>query len=69
VRVWSFRRPGESRRVHIELSTDDSVCELSVRATELTAWLEQTAAIVPPGHEGGYLDMDAHLARLFAGKC
>ncbi|MFI5524832.1 SsgA family sporulation/cell division regulator [Streptomyces platensis] len=69
VRVWSFRRPGEPRRVHIELSTDDSVCELSVRATELTAWLEQTAAIVPPGHEGGYLDMDAHLARLFAGKC
>ncbi|MEI5133550.1 SsgA family sporulation/cell division regulator [Streptomyces libani] len=69
VRVWPFRRPGEPRRVHIELSTDDSVCELSVRAPELAAWLEQTAAIVPPGDEGGYLDMDTHLARLFAGKC
>ncbi|MGP8301596.1 SsgA family sporulation/cell division regulator [Streptomyces inhibens] len=69
VRVWPFRRPGEARRVHIELSTDDSVCELSVRATELTAWLEQTAAIVPPGHEERYLDMDTHLARLLAGKC
>ncbi|MGW1379689.1 SsgA family sporulation/cell division regulator [Streptomyces sp. NPDC002446] len=69
VRVWAFRRPGEARRVHIELSTGSSVCELSVRATELTAWLEQTAAIVPPGHEGRFLDLDTHLARLLAGKC
>ncbi|MEV7378568.1 SsgA family sporulation/cell division regulator [Streptomyces lydicus] len=69
VRVWPLRRPGEAGRVHLELSTDDSVCEMSVRATELTAWLEQTVAIVPPGHEGAHLDMDAHLARLLAGKC
>lgn len=69
VRVWPVRRPGEARRVHIELSTGDSVCELSVRATEVTAWLEQTAAIVPPGDEGHYLDMDTHLARLLTGKC
>ncbi|GGU95608.1 sporulation protein SsgA [Streptomyces albospinus] len=69
VRVWPAGRPGGPRRVHIELATDDSICELSVRAAELTAWLEQTAAIVPPGHEHRYLDMDAHLARLLAGKC
>ncbi|MFE1772889.1 SsgA family sporulation/cell division regulator [Streptomyces sp. NPDC059008] len=69
VRVWSFRRPGDVRRVHMELSTGDSVCELSVRASELTAWLEQTAAIVPPGREDRFLDMDTHLARLLAGKC
>ncbi|MFE6687979.1 SsgA family sporulation/cell division regulator [Streptomyces sp. NPDC057743] len=69
VRVWPARRAAAPRRVHIELATDDSVCELTVRATELTAWLEQTAAIVPPGHEDRYLDMDAHLARLLAGKC
>ncbi len=69
VRVWPSGEPGGRRRAHIELSTDDSVCELSVRATELTAWLEQTAAIVPPGHEDDYLDMDTHLARLLAGKC
>ncbi|MGG2462875.1 SsgA family sporulation/cell division regulator [Streptomyces sp. RGM 3693] len=69
VRVWPACRAGASRRVHIELATDDNVCELTVRATELTAWLEQTAAIVPPGHEDRYLDMDAHLARLLAGKC
>lgn len=69
VRVWPFRGLNGQRRVHIELSTDENVCELSVRATELTAWLEQTAAIVPPGHEDRYLDMDIHLARLFAGKC
>ncbi|MFI9046671.1 SsgA family sporulation/cell division regulator [Streptomyces sp. NPDC053427] len=68
VRVWPFREPGGQRRIHIELSTDDSVCELSVRATELTAWLEQTAAVVPPGREDEYLDMDTHLARLLAGK-
>ncbi|MER6311038.1 SsgA family sporulation/cell division regulator [Streptomyces sp. NPDC001739] len=68
VRVWPFRRPGEQRRVHIELTTDDSVCELTVRAAELTAWLEQTAAIVPPGDESRYLDMDMHLARLLTGK-
>ncbi|MFJ8671390.1 SsgA family sporulation/cell division regulator [Streptomyces sp. NPDC093589] len=68
VRVWPFRELGGQRRVHIELSTDDSVCELSVRTTELTAWLEQTVAIVPPGDEDRYLDMDTHLARLFAGK-
>ncbi|MEU9121755.1 SsgA family sporulation/cell division regulator [Streptomyces sp. NPDC048506] len=69
VRVWPVRRPDAARRVHIELATDDSVCELSVGATELTAWLEQTAAIVAPGEEGRYLDMDTHLARLLAGKC
>ncbi|MEU5207614.1 SsgA family sporulation/cell division regulator [Streptomyces sp. NPDC020742] len=69
VRVWPHHGPGRAQRVHLELSTDDSVCELSVRTAELTAWLEQTAAIVPPGDEGSYLDMDAHLARLLAGKC
>ncbi|KUL52507.1 sporulation and cell division protein SsgA [Streptomyces sp. NRRL F-4489] len=69
VRVWPAGGRGARRRVHIELSTDDSVCELAVRATELAAWLDQTAAIVPPGHEDRYLDMDAHLARLLAGKC
>ncbi|WP_258527832.1 SsgA family sporulation/cell division regulator [Streptomyces sp. NBRC 110611] len=68
VRVWPFRRPGEARRVHIELATVDSLCELSVRATELTAWLEQTAAIVAPGEEGRYLDLDDQLARLLTGK-
>ncbi|MEW1660409.1 SsgA family sporulation/cell division regulator [Streptomyces sp. NPDC093707] len=69
VRVWPARRVTGSRQVHIELATDDSVCELAVRAAELAAWLEQTAAIVPPGHEDRHLDMDAHLARLLAGKC
>lgn len=68
VRVWPSDEGGQ-RRVHIELLTDDSVCELSVRASELSAWLAQTVAIVPPGQEDRYLDMDAHLARLFAGKC
>ncbi|MFG2225442.1 SsgA family sporulation/cell division regulator [Streptomyces sp. NPDC048644] len=69
VRVWPFREADGQRRIHIELFTDDAVCELSVRTGELAAWLEQTAAIVPPGHEDRYLDMDTHLARLFAGKC
>ncbi|MEK2475627.1 MULTISPECIES: SsgA family sporulation/cell division regulator [Streptomyces] len=69
VRVWPTHRAGGAHRVHIELATDDSVCELAVRTTELTAWLEQTTAIVPPGHEGRHLDIDAHLARLLAGKC
>lgn len=69
VRVRPFHEPDGQRRVCIDLSTDDTSCALSVRATELTSWLEQTAAIVPPGQEGRHLDMDAHLARLLAGKC
>ncbi|WP_251076793.1 SsgA family sporulation/cell division regulator [Streptomyces sp. NBC_01525] len=69
VRVWPQVAADGRRRVHIELFSDDSVCELSVRATELTAWLEQTAAIVPPGEEDRYLELDTHLARLLAGKC
>ncbi|MGW1834974.1 SsgA family sporulation/cell division regulator [Streptomyces sp. BBFR2] len=68
VRVWPTGPVGR-RRVHIELFSDDSVCELSVRATELAAWLEQTTAIVPPGQEDRYLELDSHLARLLAGKC
>ncbi|MEV0369137.1 SsgA family sporulation/cell division regulator [Streptomyces sp. NPDC050636] len=69
--VWvrPFREPDGQRRVCIDLSTDDTGCALSVCATELASWLEQTAAIVPPGQEDRYLDMDAHLARLLAGKC
>jgi hypothetical protein len=49
VRVRPCRGPGGHRRVRIDLFTDDTVCALSVCATELTSWLEQTAAIVPPG--------------------
>ncbi|WP_438487820.1 SsgA family sporulation/cell division regulator [Streptomyces sp. S186] len=69
VRVRPAGRAGGARHVRIELATDAGFCELAVRAAELTAWLEQTAAIVPPGHEARSFDMDAHLARLLAGKC
>ncbi|UQA95241.1 SsgA family sporulation/cell division regulator [Streptomyces halobius] len=69
VRVRPVHGPYGQRHVHIDLSTDDTVCALSVRATELTSWLEQTTAIVPPGQESRHVDMDVHLARLLAGKC
>lgn len=70
VRVWPVPESGgPHRRVHIELRTDASRCVLAVREAELRAWTQQTVAIVPPGHEDRFLELDAHLARLFAGKC
>ncbi|TJZ56161.1 hypothetical protein FCH28_11940 [Streptomyces piniterrae] len=33
------------------------------------AFPERTAATVPPGQDDRHLDMDAHPARLLAGKC
>ncbi len=66
VRMRPFRDAVGVRRVHIELRTTGSACALTAEATDLAAWVRATAEVVPPGEEGRFLDLDAHLARLFA---
>ncbi|WP_258052731.1 SsgA family sporulation/cell division regulator [Streptomyces sp. Ru73] len=66
VRMRPFRDSVGLRRVHIELRAPGSECALTAEATDLAAWVRATSEVVPPGQEGRHLDLDAHLARLFA---
>ncbi|GAA0452809.1 hypothetical protein GCM10010361_16110 [Streptomyces olivaceiscleroticus] len=66
VRMRPFRDAVGLRRVHLELRAEGSACALTAEATDLAAWIRATAEVVPPGQESRHLDLDTHLARLFA---
>lgn len=66
VRMRPFRDEVGTRRVHIELRSAESSCALTAKARDLAGWVRTTAEVVPPGREDRYLDLDTHLARLFA---
>ncbi|KUJ64982.1 sporulation protein SsgA [Streptomyces albus subsp. albus] len=66
VRVWPARLAGRAIVV-MALSSPDGDALLEASAPAVSAWLERTLRVVPPGQEGGQLDLDEALDVLLAG--
>lgn len=65
VRVWPAKSAGRAMVV-MGLSSPEGEALLEASASAVSAWLERTLRLVPPGTEGERLDVDDALARLFA---
>ncbi len=65
VRVWPTRTGGRSV-VLMALSSPDGDALLEAPAAQVSAWLERTLRVVPPGAEGEQLGIDDALDQLFA---
>lgn len=65
VRVWPTKVDGRSV-VLMALSSPDGDALLQAPAAPVSAWLERTLRVVPPGSEGEQLGMDDALAQLLA---
>ncbi|MET9060081.1 SsgA family sporulation/cell division regulator [Streptomyces antibioticus] len=63
VRVWPTKVDGRSV-VLIALSSPDGDALLEAPAAQVSAWLERTLRVVPPGTEGEQLGIDDGLAEL-----
>jgi len=65
VRVWPTKSQGRSV-VLMALSSPDGDALLEAPAAQVSAWLERTLRVVPPGAEGDRLGIDDGLAELLA---
>ncbi|UXY27853.1 SsgA family sporulation/cell division regulator [Streptomyces sp. HUAS TT20] len=65
VRVWPTKTEGRSV-VLVALSSPDGDALLEAPAAQVSAWLERTLRVVPPGTEGGQLGIDDALDQLLA---
>ncbi|MGX2996960.1 SsgA family sporulation/cell division regulator [Streptomyces sp. JNUCC 64] len=65
VRVWPTKVGGRSV-VLVALSSPDGDALLEAPAAPVSAWLERTLRIVPPGSETGRLGLDEELVALLA---
>jgi hypothetical protein len=65
VRVWPTKVGGRSV-VLMALSSPDGDALLEAPAAQVSAWLERTLRVVPPGTEGEQLGLDEALAELLA---
>ncbi|MFI6375828.1 SsgA family sporulation/cell division regulator [Streptomyces sp. NPDC050546] len=65
VRVWPTRADGRGI-VLMALSSPDGDALLEAPAAPVSAWLERTLRVVPPGTEGEQLGIDDGLAELLA---
>ncbi|WP_210593517.1 SsgA family sporulation/cell division regulator [Streptomyces sp. GESEQ-35] len=65
VRVWPTKAEGRSV-VLMALSSPDGDALLQAPAAQVSAWLERTLRVVPPGTEGGQLGIDDALDQLLA---
>ncbi|MEU5767570.1 SsgA family sporulation/cell division regulator [Streptomyces asoensis] len=65
VRVWPTKVEGRSV-VLMALSSPDGDALLEAPAAQLSAWLERTLRVVPPGTEADRLGIDDGLAELLA---
>ncbi|MGN6244197.1 MAG: SsgA family sporulation/cell division regulator [Motilibacteraceae bacterium] len=63
VRVWPVAGAG-TPVVSIALTSPDGHARLEADATVISAFIERTAALVPPGTEPSYLDLDNELDAL-----
>lgn len=63
VRVWPSRA-GARTLLCLALSSPDGDVLLEAPAGPVSAWLERTMRVVPPGEEDGEFDLDAALAAL-----
>lgn len=65
VRVWpQDGHDGDPDMVLLELKSPDGQATLAVDASDLSRFLRRTFEVVPRGHEGDFLDLDAVIARL-----
>ncbi|WP_432119331.1 SsgA family sporulation/cell division regulator [Streptomyces sp. bgisy032] len=65
VRVWPAKAEGRGV-VLMALSSPDGDALLEAPAAQVSAWLERTLRVVPPGTEGERLGLDDELAQLLA---
>ncbi|MEU1302503.1 SsgA family sporulation/cell division regulator [Streptomyces shenzhenensis] len=65
VRVWPTKAGGRSV-VLMALSSPDGDALLEAPSAQVSAWLERTLRVVPPGSEGGQLGIDDALDQLLA---
>lgn len=65
VRVWPTKVSGRSV-VLVALSSPDGDALLEAPAAQVSAWLERTLRVVPPGTEADQLGIDDALAELLA---
>ncbi|MFD5793804.1 SsgA family sporulation/cell division regulator [Streptomyces diastatochromogenes] len=65
VRVWPTKVDGRSV-VLMALSSPDGDALLEAPSAQVSAWLERTLRVVPPGSEGGQLGIDDALDQLLA---
>ncbi|MEU2622183.1 SsgA family sporulation/cell division regulator [Streptomyces sp. NPDC007157] len=65
VRVWPTKVEGRSV-VLMALSSPDGDALLEAPTAQVSAWLERTLRVVPPGTEGGRLGIDGALDQLLA---
>ncbi|MFE6283164.1 SsgA family sporulation/cell division regulator [Streptomyces sp. NPDC057877] len=65
VRVWPTKSEGRGV-VLMALSSPDGDALLEAPTAQVSAWLERTLRVVPPGTEGGQLGIDAALDQLLA---
>ncbi|MDO0933529.1 SsgA family sporulation/cell division regulator [Streptomyces sp. DG2A-72] len=65
VRVWPTKAEGRSV-VLMALSSPDGDALLEAPAAQVSAWLERTLRVVPPGTEGEQLGIDDALDQLLA---
>ncbi|MGW8973423.1 SsgA family sporulation/cell division regulator [Streptomyces platensis] len=65
VRVWPTKLDGRSL-VCIALDSPDGQALLEAPAPAVSAWLERTLRVVPPGSEQRHLGLDKGLSALFA---
>ncbi|MFE5033009.1 SsgA family sporulation/cell division regulator [Streptomyces sp. NPDC056683] len=65
VRVWPAKVEGGTV-VLMALSSPDGDALLEAPVPQVSAWLERTLRVVPPGSEGGQLGIDEALDQLLA---
>ncbi|OQD55549.1 sporulation protein SsgA [Streptomyces phaeoluteigriseus] len=65
VRVWPTKVGGRGV-VLMALSSPDGDALLEAPAAQVSAWLERTLRVVPPGTEGEQLELDEALTELLA---
>ena len=65
VHVWPSWGTGREL-VMISLTSPDGQAVLEAAADDVRTFLDRTAAVVPDGEEGLYLDLDAAVVRLLA---
>ncbi|MGW7240433.1 SsgA family sporulation/cell division regulator [Streptomyces sp. NPDC054804] len=65
VRVWPTKAEGRCV-VLMALSSPDGDALLEAPTAQVSAWLERTLRVVPPGTEGGRLGIDDALDQLLA---
>ncbi|MGY5008630.1 SsgA family sporulation/cell division regulator [Streptomyces sp. 900105755] len=65
VRVWPAKVAGRTV-VLMALSSPDGDALLEAPVPQVSAWLERTLRVVPPGSEGGQLGIDEALDQLLA---